>query len=64
MNLRGAYRRPDLVSIDPFYLDRCDRHYANQRWLGHDFGGKLPSDIFREHSLACYMKQRFEVAHT
>jgi predicted TIM-barrel fold metal-dependent hydrolase len=39
----------------PFYLDRCDRHYLNQKWLGHDFGGKLPSDIFREHSLACYV---------
>ena len=39
----------------PFYLDRCDRHYMNQRWLGHDFGDKLPSDIFREHSLACYV---------
>jgi predicted TIM-barrel fold metal-dependent hydrolase len=39
----------------PFYLNRCDRHYTNQRWLGHDFGGKLPSEIFREHSLACYV---------
>ena len=39
----------------PFYLDRCDRHYVNQRWLGHDFGDKMPSDIFREHSLACYV---------
>jgi len=39
----------------PFYLNRCDRHYLNQRWLGHDFGDKLPSDIFREHSLACYI---------
>jgi len=39
----------------PFYLDRCDRHYTNQRWLGHDFGDKMPSDIFREHSLACYV---------
>jgi len=39
----------------PFYLDRCDRHYTNQRWLGHDFGGKLPSEVFREHSLACYV---------
>jgi len=39
----------------PFYLDRCDRHYTNQKWLGHDFGDKLPSDIFREHSLACYV---------
>ena len=26
----------------PFYLNRCDRHYLNQRWLGHDFGDKLP----------------------
>jgi predicted TIM-barrel fold metal-dependent hydrolase len=39
----------------PFYLDRCDKHYKNQRWLGHDFGDKLPSDIFRDHSLACYV---------
>jgi predicted TIM-barrel fold metal-dependent hydrolase len=39
----------------PFYLDRCDRHYTNQTWLNHDFKGKLPSDIFREHSLACYV---------
>ncbi len=39
----------------PFYLNRCDRHYLNQRWLGHDFGDKLPSDLFREHSLACYI---------
>ena len=38
-----------------FYLDRCDRHYKNQIWLGHDFGGKLPSDIFRDHSLACFV---------
>jgi predicted TIM-barrel fold metal-dependent hydrolase len=39
----------------PFYLDRCDRHYVNQKWLNRDFGGKLPSEVFREHSLACYV---------
>jgi len=39
----------------PFYLNRCDRHYTNQKWLRHDFGDKLPSDIFRDHSLACYV---------
>jgi predicted TIM-barrel fold metal-dependent hydrolase len=39
----------------PFYLNRCDRHYKNQVWLGHDFGDKLPSDVFRDHSLACYV---------
>jgi predicted TIM-barrel fold metal-dependent hydrolase len=39
----------------PFYLDRCDRHYTNQRWLRRDFGGRLPSEVFRDHSLACYV---------
>ena len=39
----------------PFYLDRADRHFQNQSWLHNDFGGKLPSDIFREHILACYI---------
>ena len=39
----------------PFYLDRSDRHYTNQKWLRRDFGDKLPSEVFREHSLACYV---------
>jgi predicted TIM-barrel fold metal-dependent hydrolase len=41
----------------PFYLDRIDRHYFNQAWLQHadDFGGKKPSEVFREHILACYI---------
>ncbi|MGY1770905.1 amidohydrolase family protein [Blastococcus sp. SYSU D00813] len=60
----GAMRKyPDLriawseagIGWIPFFLDRCDRHYLNQRWLGHDFGGKLPSEVFKEHSLACYV---------
>jgi hypothetical protein len=36
-------------------MDRVDRHYLNQRWLGQDFGEKMPSDVFREHSLACFI---------
>jgi predicted TIM-barrel fold metal-dependent hydrolase len=39
----------------PFYLDRVDRHFTNQAWLDNDFGGKLPSEVFREHFLACYI---------
>jgi predicted TIM-barrel fold metal-dependent hydrolase len=39
----------------PFYLDRIDRHFTNQAWLDNDFGGKLPSEVFREHFLACYI---------
>jgi predicted TIM-barrel fold metal-dependent hydrolase len=53
-DLKVAWSEGGLGWI-PFYLDRCDRHYTNQRWLSHDFGGRLPSDIFREHSLACYV---------
>ncbi|MDQ2677726.1 MAG: amidohydrolase [Actinomycetota bacterium] len=41
----------------PFYLDRIDRHWTNQSWLhdGTEFGGKLPSEVFREHFLACFI---------
>jgi predicted TIM-barrel fold metal-dependent hydrolase len=40
----------------PFYLDRVDRHFTNQRWIDNSFGeGKLPSDVFREHFLACFI---------
>jgi predicted TIM-barrel fold metal-dependent hydrolase len=41
----------------PFYFDRIDRHVTNQAWLhdGNDFGGKTPSEVFRDHILACYI---------
>jgi predicted TIM-barrel fold metal-dependent hydrolase len=39
----------------PFYLDRVDRHFRNQAWIRNDFGGKLPSEVFRDHMLACFI---------
>jgi predicted TIM-barrel fold metal-dependent hydrolase len=42
----------------PFYFDRIDRHYANQVWLhegSEGFGDKTPSDVFKEHVLACFI---------
>ena len=39
----------------PFYLERADRHYLNQTWIHNDFGGKLPSEVFRDHFLACFI---------
>lgn len=41
----------------PFYFDRIDRHFDNQKWLhdADDFGGKKPSEVFRDHILACYI---------
>ncbi|WP_280388011.1 amidohydrolase family protein [Nocardia wallacei] len=42
----------------PFFLDRSDRHYTNQKWLRRDFGGKLPSEVFREHTVSCYVTDK------
>ena len=62
--LSGIFvRHPEIqfVSVEsgigwiPFMLDRVDRHYDNQKWTGQDFGGKRPSEVFREHSLACFI---------
>jgi predicted TIM-barrel fold metal-dependent hydrolase len=41
----------------PFYFDRIDRHFWNQEWLHErdDFGGKNPSEVFRDHFLACFI---------
>jgi predicted TIM-barrel fold metal-dependent hydrolase len=40
----------------PYFLDRLDRTYDMHRaWTGQDFGDRLPSDIFREHILACFI---------
>ena len=40
----------------PYFLDRLDRTYdMHHRWTGQDFGDKLPSDIFREHFLTCFI---------
>jgi predicted TIM-barrel fold metal-dependent hydrolase len=40
----------------PYFLDRIDRTYDMHRlWTGQDFGDKLPSDVFREHFLTCFI---------
>jgi predicted TIM-barrel fold metal-dependent hydrolase len=42
----------------PTYLERVDRHFVNQAWIGNDFGGKLPSEVFRDHVLACFITDK------
>jgi predicted TIM-barrel fold metal-dependent hydrolase len=40
----------------PYFLDRVDRTYdMHHRWTGQDFGAKLPSEVFREHFLTCFI---------
>jgi predicted TIM-barrel fold metal-dependent hydrolase len=40
----------------PYFLERIDRTYdLHHLWTGQDFGSKLPSEIFREHFLTCFI---------
>jgi hypothetical protein len=40
----------------PYFLDRLDRTYEmHHQWTGQDFGGRLPSEVFREHFLTCFI---------
>jgi len=40
----------------PYFIDRLDRTYdMHHLWTGQDFGSKLPSDVFREHFLTCFI---------
>jgi predicted TIM-barrel fold metal-dependent hydrolase len=40
----------------PYFLDRVDRTYDMHRaWTQQDFGGRLPSEVFREHFLTCFI---------
>jgi len=40
----------------PYFLSRVDRTYEMHRaWTQQDFGDRLPSDVFREHFLTCFI---------
>ncbi|RWA16079.1 amidohydrolase family protein, partial [Mycolicibacterium elephantis] len=47
----------------PYFLERVDRTYEmHSTWTGQDFGGKLPSEVFREHFLTCFIADPVGVA--
>jgi len=40
----------------PYFLERADRTFEmHSTWTGQDFGGKKPSEVFREHFLTCFI---------
>ena len=40
----------------PYFLDRLDRTYdMHHLWTGQDFGDRMPSEVFREHFLTCFI---------
>ena len=53
-NLKVAFSEGGIGWI-PFLMDRVDRHYVKQRWTRQDFGDTMPSEVFREHALACFI---------
>jgi predicted TIM-barrel fold metal-dependent hydrolase len=50
----------------PYFLERVDRTYdMHRQWTGQDFGDRLPSEVFRDHFLTCFIADPFgvEVRH-
>ncbi|MBM3672669.1 MAG: amidohydrolase [Actinobacteria bacterium] len=47
----------------PYFLDRLDRTYdMHHLWTGQDFGDRMPSDVFRQHFLTCFIADPIGVA--
>jgi predicted TIM-barrel fold metal-dependent hydrolase len=47
----------------PYYLDKVDAHYHHHnKWTGEDFGGKLPSQVFRERIITCFIEDPTGIA--
>ena len=47
----------------PYFLDRLDRTYdMHHLWTGQDFGDRLPSDVFRDHFLTCFIADPIGIA--
>jgi predicted TIM-barrel fold metal-dependent hydrolase len=40
----------------PYFLERADRTFEmHSTWTHQNFGGKVPSEVFREHFLTCFI---------
>jgi predicted TIM-barrel fold metal-dependent hydrolase len=48
----------------PYFLERIDHSFkAHHAWTFADFGGKLPSEVFLEHVILCYIEDDFGARH-
>jgi hypothetical protein len=47
----------------PYFLERVDYNYRRHHaWTGQDFGDKLPSEVFNERILTCFIDDKFGIA--
>jgi predicted TIM-barrel fold metal-dependent hydrolase len=65
---RALLRYPDLkiampeggIGWIPYFLERADFTFHHHGpWTRCDFGGRLPSEVFRDHFLVCFIDDRF-----
>ncbi len=43
----------------PYFLERCDYVYKHHKaWTGADLGGYLPSELFRERIITCFIDDK------
>jgi predicted TIM-barrel fold metal-dependent hydrolase len=48
----------------PYFLERLDHTYLTHKaWTGADFGKQLPSEVFMEHVILCFIEDEFGVRH-
>ena len=48
----------------PYFLERVDYVYQHhQAWTGQDFGDLLPSQVFKERIITCFIDDAFGVAN-
>jgi predicted TIM-barrel fold metal-dependent hydrolase len=46
----------------PYFLERADFTYDHHKmWTNADYGGKLPSEVFKEHFITCFIDDKFGV---
>jgi predicted TIM-barrel fold metal-dependent hydrolase len=70
LQLRALQRYSDLkialseggIGWIPYFLERADFTFEHHHeWTHTDFGGRKPSDVFREHFITCFIDDRFGV---
>ncbi len=67
LHLEALQRYPDLkialsegsIGWVPYLLERADYVYTDHIWTGFDFKGKTPSEVFREHFITCFIKDKY-----
>jgi predicted TIM-barrel fold metal-dependent hydrolase len=48
----------------PYFLERLDATYdLHHAWTGADLGSRRPSDVFLDHIILCFIKDKFGARH-